>query len=201
MYSIPDLKWNSFPSSAELLLTAEFKNGTDVIWQIPISPKAVIFLAHGCNGRVVKFWDRSSSCLNCADLPKERVIILHALSQKFTVLTISSGGRCWPSGEERLLVKDIIKWCVGKNKLEQLPLMALGASSGGYFLSKLVTDIIFNGVTLMITEGVFGKMNVPDSYPPAHFEHMPKDRTRMRLISKNMEALRQKGIHDGVIKC
>ncbi|KAF6136470.1 hypothetical protein GIB67_035029 [Kingdonia uniflora] len=79
--------------------------------------------------------------------------------------------------------------------------MALGASSGGYFVSKLATDMIFNGVILMIAEGVFGKINVPDFYPPTLFVHMPKDRTRMRLISENMKALRQKGIHIAEIKC
>ncbi|KAF6134506.1 hypothetical protein GIB67_028527 [Kingdonia uniflora] len=107
MYSVPELKWNSFPSSVELLPTAEFKNGTDMIWG---------FLR-------------------------------------------------------------------------------------GIFLSKLATDMIFNGVTLMIAEGVFGKMNVLDSYPPTLFVHMPKDRIRMRLISENVKALRQKGIHITKIKC
>ncbi|KAF6171234.1 hypothetical protein GIB67_036902 [Kingdonia uniflora] len=128
----------------------------------------------------------SSSCPNCVDLPEDRLIVLHAFARKFAVLTVSSVVRCWSLGEERLLVKDIIKWWIKKNKLEKLPLMALGDSSGGYSVSKLATDMIFNGVTLMIAEGVFGKMNVPDSYPPALFVHMPKDRTRMRLISENI---------------
>ncbi|KAF6153064.1 hypothetical protein GIB67_034786 [Kingdonia uniflora] len=68
-------------------------------------------------------------------------------------------------------------------------------------LPLIATDMIFNGITLMIAEGVFGKMNVPDFYPSTLFVHMPKDRTRMCLISENMKALRQKGIHVAEIKC
>ncbi|RCU28013.1 hypothetical protein DVA81_19915, partial [Acinetobacter baumannii] len=61
-------------------------NGTDVIWQIPDSPKAVLFLAHGCNGRASNFWDRSLSCPNCVGLPEERLIVFHALTRRFAVL-------------------------------------------------------------------------------------------------------------------
>ncbi|KAA8526216.1 hypothetical protein F0562_008045 [Nyssa sinensis] len=107
----------------------EFRNGTDVIWQIPDSPKAVLLLAHGCNGRAVNFWDRSPRCLNCVGLPEERLIVLHALARNFAVLTISSAGRCWSFREERLIVKGIINWWLEKYKLEKLPLVALGASS------------------------------------------------------------------------
>ncbi|KAF2314800.1 hypothetical protein GH714_033621 [Hevea brasiliensis] len=76
----------------QLRPTIEFRNATDVIWQIPDLAKAVIFLAHGCNGRAVNFWDRSPSCPNCVGLPEERLLVLHALVHKFAVLTISSMG-------------------------------------------------------------------------------------------------------------
>lgn len=118
-------KWNTL-NLVQFHPTIEFRNGTDVIWQIPDSPKAVLFLAHGCNGRAVNFWDRSSSCSNCIGLPEERQLVLHALANKFAVLTISSMGRCWTFGEEMLIVKNIIRWWLRKNELESFHLLLWG---------------------------------------------------------------------------
>ncbi|KAF9620614.1 hypothetical protein IFM89_013640 [Coptis chinensis] len=200
-FVLSNVKWNSFRSSVQFHPSVEFRNGTDVIWQIPDVPKAILFLAHGCNGRAVNFWDRSPSCPNCVGLPEERLIVLHALARKFAVLTISSAGRCWSFGEERIIATSIIRWLVEKNNLQKLPLMALGASSGGYFVSALATDMRFSSITIMIAEGLFGKMDIPENYPPTLFVHMPKDHARMHAINRNMEALRKKGIDVAEIKC
>lgn len=179
----------------------EFVNGTDIIWQIPDSPKAVLFLAHGCHGRAANFWDRSPSCQNCVGLPEERLIVLQALHQKYAVLTISSVGRCWSFGDEERRVRRIIEWWVGKHKIEKLPIMALGASSGGYFVSALAIDMKFSSIVLMIAEGVFESMGVPSDYPPTLFVHMPKDRIRKLRIKRSMESLRKMGVHVDEVEC
>ncbi|KAL2483471.1 hypothetical protein Fot_44925 [Forsythia ovata] len=201
MSEILDQKWNSFDSVVRLDPTVEFRNGTDFIWQIPDSPKAVLFLAHGCNGRAANFWDKSPKCSNCVGLPEERLIVLHALARKFAVLVISSAGRCWSLGEERRIVKDIIESWVVKQNLDKLPLFALGASSGGYFVSVLATDMRFRGITLMIAEGVLGHMEITKDYPPILFVHMPNDETRRRRIEKYLIVLREKGVDVAEIKC
>ncbi|XP_077251059.1 secretion-regulating guanine nucleotide exchange factor [Tasmannia lanceolata] len=200
-FTLPQLKWNSFRSSVQFQPSLEFMNATDVIWQIPKSAKAVLFLAHGCNGRAANFWDRSPSCPNCVGLPEERLIVLHALERKFAVLTISSTGKCWTFGKEKKNVKGIIKWWIAKHKLEKLPLTALGASSGGHFVSALATEMRFSSIALMIAEGVFDAMDIPRDYPPTLFVHMPKDHSRMRRIGDNMKALKEKGISVAEVKC
>lgn len=194
-------KWYSFNSVVKLDPTVEYRNGTDLIGQIPESPKAVLFLAHGCNGKASNFWDKSPKCPKCVGLPEERLITLHALARKFAVLAVSSAGRCWSLGEERVIVKDIIEWWVAKQRLQKLPLVALGASSGGYFVSVLATDLRFSSITLMIAEGMFGKIDIPSSYPPTLFVHMPKDEARKHKIDKYLRVLKQKGIAVGEIKC
>ncbi|XP_065852455.1 uncharacterized protein [Euphorbia lathyris] len=181
--------------------TIKFRNGTDVIWQIPDSPKAVLFLAHGCNGRASNFWDRSPSCHKCVGLPEERRLTLYALAHNFAVLTISSAGRCWTFAEETQIVKDIIKWWLQKNKLEKLPIVALGASSGGYFVSALATSLRFNSVVLMIAEGLFDGIDITENYPATLFVHMPKDLYRQQKISEFVEVLKDKGIDVAEIKC
>lgn len=194
-------KWNSFDSFAQFNPTAEFRNGTDVIWQIPDSPKAVLFIAHGCNCRAVNFWDKSPGCPNCVGMPEDRLIVLNALARKFAVLTISSAGRCWSLGEERMIVKGIITWWVEKNKLEQLPLVALGASSGGYFVSMLATDLRFSSIAVMIAEGVFDQIDITKDYPPTIFVHMPKDKGRKQRIDAFLRILKDEGIDAAEIKC
>ncbi|CAA2973904.1 uncharacterized protein LOC111396345 [Olea europaea subsp. europaea] len=201
MSEILNQKWNSFDSLVRLDPNVEFRNGTDFIWQIPDSPKAVLFLAHGCNGRAANFWDKSPKCSNCVGLPEERLIVLHALARNFAVLTISSNGRCWSLRTERRIVKDIIESWVVKQNLEKLPLFALGASSGGYFVSVLATDMRFRGITLMIAEGVLGHMEITKDYPPILFVHMPKDENRRRRIEKYLIVLREKGVDVTEIKC
>ncbi|GLT37410.1 hypothetical protein SLA2020_117280 [Shorea laevis] len=194
-------KLSSFDSLGHFKHKREFRNGTDLIWQIPDSPKAVLFLAHGCNGRALNFWDRSPDCPKCVGLPEERLLVLHALLQKFAVLTISSAKRCWTFGEEKLIVEDIIRWWIKRHKLEKLPLVALGASSGGYFVSALAYDLRFSSITLMIAEGVFDQMDIPNDYPPTLFVHMPKDVYRQQKISEFIEVLRNKGIDVAEIEC
>ncbi|XP_072961709.1 uncharacterized protein [Typha angustifolia] len=181
--------------------SVEFMNGTDLIWQIPDSPKAVLFIAHGCNGRAANFWDKSPGCPNCVGFPEDRAIVLRALDQKFAVLTISSIRKCWSFGKEMQNVKWIIKWWIEKNKLDKLPVMGLGASSGGYFISALAAEMQFSSIVLMIAEGVFGSMGVPVGYPPTLFVHMPKDHRRMKLIEVNMDLLRENGIRVKEVRC
>ncbi|CAN6573859.1 unnamed protein product [Malus baccata var. baccata] len=201
LLGLPEDKWNSYESVVRFSPTLEFPNGTEVIWQIPDSPKAVLFLAHGCGGRAPHFWDKSSHCPDCIGLPEERLIALNSLARKFAVITISSVGTCWTMGKELIRVKDIIRWWVEKNKLEKLPLVAMGASSGGYFVSVLATVLKFNSIAIMIAEGVFDRVKIEESYPPTLFMHMPKDIVRQQKIDEYMKVLRNKGVDVAELKC
>ncbi|XP_054790185.1 uncharacterized protein LOC129295671 [Prosopis cineraria] len=194
-------KWNSFDSIVQLHPTVEFRNGTDVIWQMPESPKAVLFLAHGCNGRAINFWDQSLECPNCVGLPEERLLVLNGLARQFAVITISSAGRCWTLNEEVLIVKNIINWWISERKLDKLPLVALGASSGGYFVSVLANIMKLSSIVLMIAEGTFGQINVKKDYPPTLFVHMPKDLYRQQKIDEYVEIFKDKGVDVDVIEC
>ncbi|PON90661.1 Alpha/Beta hydrolase fold containing protein [Trema orientale] len=200
-FELENQRWNSFDSLVKFHPTKGFRNGTDVIWQVPDSPKAVLFLAHGCDGQALNFWDRSPDCLNCVGLPEERLIALHALSRKYAVISVSSSGSCWSFGKEVMVVKDIIRWWVAKQGLEKLPLVALGASSGGFFVSVLATELNFSSITLMIAEVVFDRVEKVENYPPTLFVHMPKDADRQKKIDKSMALIRNKGVDVAEIEC
>lgn len=83
----------------------------------------------------------------------------------------------------------------------KLPLVALGASSGGYFVSALATSLRFSSITLMIAEGVFDQMDISEDYPPTLFVHMPKDSYRQQKIGEYLEVLRSKGIDVAEVEC
>jgi hypothetical protein len=74
-------------------------NGTEVIYQIPSRPKAVLFIAHGCTIHAYDFWDKSPNCPHCTGLPEERIFVLQALEQNMAVSIISSLGECWTFGK------------------------------------------------------------------------------------------------------
>ncbi|KAH6785433.1 secretion-regulating guanine nucleotide exchange factor [Perilla frutescens var. hirtella] len=201
---MPDLnnqKWNIFDSLVRLDPSVELRNGTDLIWQIPDSPKAVLFLAHGCSGRAANFWDKSPKCPNCVGLPEERLIVLHALARKFAVLAISSKGVCWSLGEERWVVKSMIQWWISEKKLDKLPIFAMGASSGGYFVSALAAEMQFRGIALMIAAGVYSHLDITKTYPATLFVHMPKDEKRQQKIERYLVMMRDKGIDAAEVKC
>ncbi|CAH9099155.1 unnamed protein product [Cuscuta epithymum] len=193
---------NTLSSSVKLDPYVEIKNGTELVWQIPEKPKAVLFLAHGCNGKATDFWDKTPNCPNCIGLPEERLIVMNALSRKFAVLALSSSRRCWSFGEERYKVKHIINSWVSEQNLESIPLVALGASSGGYFVSLLATDIQFSSIVLMIAEGLYDKIDLRKGYyPPTLFVHMPRDGARKLSIDRFIILLKENGVDVEKIEC
>ncbi|XP_078177323.1 secretion-regulating guanine nucleotide exchange factor [Carex rostrata] len=176
-------------------------NGTEVIYQIPNSPKAVLFIAHGCTIHAYDFWDKSPNCPHCTGLPEERIFVLQALERNMAVLTISSLGECWTYGREMENVEWIIQNWIQSNKLENLPKFAIGASSGGYFVSALATKVEFSSICIMIAEGVFEEIDIPKNYPPTLFVHMVKDKIRASKIRSNMAELMEKKIEVKEIRC
>ncbi|XP_042405170.1 uncharacterized protein LOC121995510 [Zingiber officinale] len=99
------------------------------------------------------------------------------------------------------IAKGILQWWIENHELQKLPVTALGASSGGYFVSALAKEVNFSSVALMISVGVFSSMGVPVGYPPTLFVHMPKDLRAKRLIEKNMVALKKKGVSVNEVRC
>ncbi|KAF3333344.1 hypothetical protein FCM35_KLT01035 [Carex littledalei] len=176
-------------------------NGTEVIYQIPNSPKAVLFIAHGCTINAYDFWDKSPNCPHCTGLPEERIFVLQALERNMAVLTISSLGECWTFKREMENVEWIIHNWIQSNKLGDLPKFAIGASSGGYFVSALATKVEFSSICIMIAEGVFEQIDIPKNYPPTLFVHMVKDKIRASAIGSNMAELMEKEIEVKEIRC
>ncbi|KAJ1285377.1 hypothetical protein BS78_03G275000 [Paspalum vaginatum] len=178
--------------------SVETIDGARAIWELPaVAPvRAVLFVAHGCSCRPENFWPPSPRCPGCAGLPEDVAITERALRRRFAVLAVASAGECWSLGKEVNTAKRVIRSWAAKNGLEGLPVVALGASSGGYFVSRLAAKMDLAAVVIMIAEGAFGGSAgaLPAVYPPAMFIHMPKDKRRAALVEKNSKMLMKNGV-------
>ncbi|CAN6250907.1 unnamed protein product [Urochloa humidicola] len=193
------------------------RSGNEVLWQLPPSSiplRAALFAAPGCTIRATDFFDASPGCPRCAGLPEERRFTAAALARGYAVLAVSSRAECWSldasaagageEGSELAAVESIIRWWTTEEhpQLAGLPLVGIGASSGGYFLSALAAKVKFTSVVIMIAEGVYGSMaDIPAAYPPALFVHMPKDAQRAALVAESMGKLRARRIDVREIRC
>ncbi|KAG2649685.1 uncharacterized protein LOC120655185 [Panicum virgatum] len=189
------------------------RSGNEVLWQLPPAStplRAALFAAPGCTIRATDFFDASTGCPRCAGLPEERRFTRAALARGYAVLAVSSRAECWSldaggeGGSELAAVESIIKWWTTEEfpQLAGLPLVGIGASSGGYFLSALAARVRFSSVVVMIAEGVYGAMaDIPAGYPPALFVHMPKDAERAGLVADSMGKLKAKRVDVREIRC
>jgi hypothetical protein len=184
-----------------LLGKLEYIEETQAVWQIPVSPKAVLFLAHGCHGRASFFWDKNPSCAECLGLPEERIITLNALMRGYAVIAISSTRECWSLSTDKAKVLSILSGWIRNKGLQKLPIVALGASSGGFLVSALAREYRFSAIVVMISEGSFHNMEIGGSYPATLFVHMVKDVRRAALIKAAMDMLRSKGIETSEVLC
>lgn len=118
----------------------------ETLWEVPASPKGVLFVAHGCNHAATDWWPASPRCPTCVGLPEERIIRKAALRRGYAVVAVSSFDRdtqCWhntgsPADSDDLQrLPDVLKAVVKEEGLGSLPLYAFGASSGGGIVLRL----------------------------------------------------------------
>ncbi|KAI5069128.1 hypothetical protein GOP47_0015429 [Adiantum capillus-veneris] len=201
VFSSRKLVWVETSIFSGLAGNLEYIQATQVVWQIPSSPKAILFIAHGCHCRATFFWDRSTTCSECIGLPEERSIVARALGKGYAVIAISSTRECWGLQADKTKVLTTLSSWIRDKGLERLPVVALGASSGGFFVSALAMEYKFSALVIMISEGKFKSLQVKENYPSTLFMHMPKDKRRAALIKDAMDMLRGKGIETAEVKC
>jgi hypothetical protein len=122
--------------------------GVDFLWQGDCNPRAIFFVAHGCNHKMTDWWPRHENvCNECIGLPEEMAIVQMALRQKLVVVAASSKRTCWSSqnlastasnddaNDDGPRVAKIIR-ALQQQFPNEPPILAFGASSGGMFVSS-----------------------------------------------------------------
>mmetsp|Transcript_11849 Transcript_11849/g.22613 ORF Transcript_11849/g.22613 Transcript_11849/m.22613 type:complete len:397 (-) Transcript_11849:144-1334(-) len=177
----------------------------ETVWQAPRrAPKAILFVAHGCNHQAQDFWDAGNGCPSCKGLVEEKRIVRAALERDLAVVAVSSEDRrsgCWRNKDAPRVAR-ALEWVKKHKGWAHLPLFALGASSGGSFVGNLPKDVEIDGLTIQIMglrETAFrppfkGNLHKSKQYPPTIFIHMPRDSYTALVVEENVRHLRRMGI-------
>jgi hypothetical protein len=162
----------------------------------------IFFIAHACTHSAYDFWPKSKNCPNCVGLAEEVEIVRSAISQNFYVIAISSLDRqsgCW--GLDDLPVVITILDEIKRSLPINLPLFALGCSSGGSFLWKLFQHLEEVHHPLLALDGlIIQSMSLPPlsshqpfllpKYPPPIiFNPMPRDQRLYHTVLQNNHTL------------
>jgi hypothetical protein len=176
--------------------------GTHYVFQVPQAPTAVLFLAHGCGRSALVFWDAHGGCPLCRGLPQERAFTIAALNRGLAVIAVSSVSVCWNLHEDMRNAEAILHEWIGRQRLHLLPVVALGSSTGGWFVSRMAHRFRFEAIVLMVAEARFSGVNeTMERYPPVMFVHMVKDVVRARTIRVDMEELARAKVEVAEVVC
>jgi len=171
----------------------------EAVWQLLPSPRAVLLLAHGCSHSGTDFWPPSPACPNCLGLPEEKRIASAALEAGYLPLAFSSadreGSRCWRPEADGPRVALALEQLLARFKLQSLPRLALGASSGGGFVALLpLYSPGFAALCIQIMAAHAGQLIHPNhTYPPSLWVHMPRDEAMARGVEGAISALSTAG--------
>ena len=183
LQTTPDVtKWDverDLVNNIEILSLFPSSNTIDI--------KGAVLLFHGCNRNGMDWFE----------YPEEQIIVNHLLSLSLAAIAISSpdrtGSRCWNGKSDLKKVSTALNQyfetklpIMQSNKQQDqhentetwqtkshLPLYAIGASSGGYFIPLLHNEIPLDGMICQISASpLFRTM---EYFPPTVLIHMVHD--------------------------
>lgn len=183
----------------------------EAVWQRPDRPgmaAGVLFLAHGCSHAATDWWPKTESCAKCIGLPEEARIVRAALRRDLLAVALSSSDRgsgCWGlNSRDSLRAAAALRYFVDKERARsgagsswELPLLAVGASSGGAFVSspELAAALKAQGVPLKGVNAQIGVMN-PPAMVPMVLTHMPeRDIRTAERVKKALKVLDAASMH------
>jgi hypothetical protein len=181
-------------------------DNTQIFLQLPNNqaPQGIVLLFHGCQHGGMDWFQ----------LPEEQRIVKFLLAQGHAVVAFSSqqrtGSRCWSNVFPATTNPDVQHITNAFPKILQtkfhgdttsLPLYAIGASSGGTFITILSQKLSFAGLEVMISPGHAGaikwmaeqkQIKTKAAPPRIAFVYMPKDTTSAgtQQIARRQELLR-----------
>jgi hypothetical protein len=135
------------PKDKEFDPVHQVRCGVNVVYQVPLNPRAILLLVHGRTRSSLSYFDRSEGCHLCYGLPEDRRQTLEGLRRGYATIAIQSAKYeswdIWPPQDSKdvLNVRTIMEEWIEEQCLQGLPLAALGNSAGGNF-STMVVDVL-----------------------------------------------------------
>lgn len=181
--------------NSQLHPVQEFSNNLIVMFQKESTSQGTFVLLHGCG----------HSALDWFELPEEKRITQAVLKRGFAALVPNAPhrvGGCWHEHEDGMLLFQAVQLWLQKHGMEGKPLYAIGISSGGVMIARLVTgfQMPFKGMHFIVSPGA-AIANPPSAggfgitkFPRSTFVYMPKDTfAPPQTIEVAVDALKRAG--------
>lgn len=182
-------------------------DGTEVVYQRAATSRAAgsVLFFHGCQHSSTDYWEFGEYCLGCIGLPEEVRMIQLTLQRNLNAVAISSTNRerkCWSTrvdakGPDYDRVKSTMKF-LKDNEIhsDDMDLYAVGASSGGTFVTTLHAILKLQAVNTIVAGSVAAALSDARWEIPAHaFTHMAgRDGHTKGRIAENSRWLKDQGV-------
>lgn len=198
---------------------ARVDGNIETVWQRPsTTPKGIMFIAHGCQHQGTDIFSdigpdgwvfhecSSSNFGQCLGLPEEVSLQRTARSRGYVVMAVSGGygwKSCWGGKPDIPKVASAIRHVRdAENLAPDIPVLAVGASSGGAFVGLLAASEASGGVKHLkcIVPQIMGIKSGMNRGVPTLFVHMPRDKRTAATVEANIKDLQSRGIRVGEIQ-
>jgi hypothetical protein len=152
----------------------------------------------GCSHSAGDFWpaDAPGCGGHCLGLPEERRITEAALAARLFVVAASSADRalkrCWWPATDGPRVAAALATLLTREGVIDAPLYALGASSGGAFVTQLPFYVANVSALCVQIMGAAPESLLPRAgatFPPSRWVHMPRDAAMASFVASALTAL------------
>jgi dienelactone hydrolase len=185
----------------------------DAVWVVPPAPTRLLLLLHGCTWRA-EAW---------VALGEHRAFTAAAVARGWAVLALTSldqrprtpphlgTGGCWrtlgPVGDNVDVVRvaaAVAAFVAQTPSVRDLPLSAVGASSGGQFVTVLAAAgrLRLASLAVYIAAGSDDALRLANGvWPPTLFVHMPRDADTAAGVRDAIDALHHVGATAAEVRC
>ena len=162
--------------------------GVEVFYMLPSTPSisGVLVFFHGCSHGGQDFFI----------LPEDRIVALSALNRGLAVVSPTSNNRehgCWTVNDVSLISEALAAFRKDIGLPAHLPLMGMGASSGGAFLFRVYKQIKLKSMVSYIMGLGFDESDITaaaSSLPATAYVHMPRDEQTSHAVAESMAVLK-----------
>jgi hypothetical protein len=164
--------------------------GVEIFYMLPSTShiSGVLVFFHGCSHSGQDFFL----------LPEDRIVALESLNQGLAVVSPTSVDRdtgCWTEADVNLMSKALPAFGRDLGLPENLPLMGMGASSGGAFLFHVYKKVPLKSMVSYIMGKGFEDSDIAGGRLPATaYVHMPRDERTAKAVAYHVAALKAANI-------
>jgi hypothetical protein len=192
----PSIYSSKFRSTSGALATGPLTphgkviEGVELFYMLPSTPQisGILVFFHGCSHGGQDFFL----------LPEDRIVALESLNRGLAIVSPTSVDRatgCWNEADVNLMSKALPAFGRELGLPANLPLMGMGASSGGAFLFSVYQKVPLKSMVSYIMGRGFDDSDIAGGGLPATaYVHMPRDERTAKAVADNVATLKAANI-------